>query len=84
MGRLSDLQRREKARNTLIQTVAKIYETDPTLGRKWQAGMVNYYIGRLAELLIQQSGIEESTPELIEYFQTELMKILLVDNKEGK
>ena len=76
MGRLSNLQRREKARKTLIETIAKIYDTDPTLGRKWQSGMVNYYIGRLAELLIQQSGIEESTPQLIEYFKSELMKIL--------
>lgn len=55
----------EKARQTLIETIAKIYDLEPTLGGKWRANMVTYYVNCLAELLLYQSGFRNPTQEAL-------------------
>lgn len=56
MGRLSNEAKAERARASLIKTIASIDDLEPTLGGKWKAGMLSYYVNRLAELLLYQSG----------------------------
>ena len=55
-GRKSNETKQAEARETLIQTIAKIQALEPTLGGKWQAKMVLYYRSRLAELVLRQCG----------------------------
>lgn len=76
-GRLTDEARREKARDTLVGTLAKIVDTDPTLGEKWQNAMVRYYVGLLAELLLRQSGITEISPSVKAHMESQIRSVLL-------
>tara|TARA_Y100000310_G_scaffold319672_1_gene375227 strand:+ start:598 stop:939 length:342 start_codon:yes stop_codon:yes gene_type:complete len=52
-----------KARESLITTIAKIHDLEPTLGGKWKTKMENYYISRLAGLILYQSGFSNPSPE---------------------
>ena len=65
VGRFTDEERREKARNVLMETIAKIADLEPTLGGKWQKNMVSYYTRRLAELVLFQSGFNHPSEEAI-------------------
>ena len=56
----------ERARSVLIETIAKISDLEPTLGGKWRRKMVDYYVGRLAELLLYQSGFDNPSKDAIE------------------
>ena len=58
-GRLTNAERQAKARKTLVETLTKIHDIDSPLGRKWRDGMVAYYVGVLAELLLRQAGLDD-------------------------
>lgn len=66
MGRLSNEAKAEKARQSLIKTIASIDDLEPTLGGKWKVGMLDYYITRLAELVLYQSGFKHPSQSAIE------------------
>lgn len=59
MGRLSHEEKAKRARDVLIETIAKIDDLEPTLGGKWKIAMVEYYSNRLAELLLYQAGFQD-------------------------
>lgn len=77
MGRPSDEEKQRRARESLIQTIAKIHDLEPTLGGKWRRNMEIYYIRRLAELVLYQLGFndptERATLALIDRIQTVLV-----------
>ena len=56
MGRLNHEEKAARARQTLIDTIAKIDDLEPTLGGKWKRNMLLYYYHRLAELVLYQCG----------------------------
>lgn len=66
MGRLTNEEKATKARQVLIETIAKIADLEPTLGGKWKRGMLDYYCGRLAELVLYQSGFVRPSLQAIE------------------
>ncbi len=76
MGRLSNEAKAEKARESLIQTIAKIHNLEPTLGAKWRANMVTYYVDRLAELLLYQSGFSQPSKLAIRAMATQIRFVL--------
>ncbi len=75
-GRLTDEARREKARNSLVETITKINDLEPTMGGKWKASMVRYYRHRLAELLLYQVGVVEYSPGVIKEVEDQIESIL--------
>ncbi len=77
MGRLSNEAKAEKARQSLIKTIASIDDLEPTLGGKWKAGMLDYYVRRLAELLLYQSGFKRPSREGIEAMERGIRDTLL-------
>ena len=77
MGRLSNEAKAERARQTLIKTIASIDDLEPTLGGKWKVGMLDYYVRRLAELLLYQSGFKEPSQAGIEEMERGIRDSLL-------
>ena len=72
-------EQEEKARQTLINTIAKIYDLEPTLGGKWRQGMLRYYSNTLAELMLSQMGIEDLSPINIAMMGQELLQSITND-----
>ena len=70
---------KEKARQTLINTIAKIYDLEPTLGGKWRLGMLRYYSNTLAELMLTQMGIDDLSPINIAMMGQELLQSITND-----
>ena len=83
MGRLSNEAKAEKARQSLIETIAAIDDLEPTLGGKWKRGMVAYYTNRLAELLLYQSGVSHPSKIAVEAGQAGLYASLGVETEMG-
>ena len=80
VGRLTDEERREKARNVLMATIAKIADLEPVLGGKWRSRMLDYYTHRLAELVLYQSGFEHPSSEALEAVVSSVENILEIGN----
>lgn len=76
MGRLSNEAKAEKARQSLIQTIAAIDDLEPTLGGKWKTGMLTYYVSRLAELVLYQSGFKHPSEPAIEQMRVRIYDVL--------
>ena len=72
-------EQEEKARQTLINTIAKIYDLEPTLGGKWRLGMLRYYSNTLAELMLTQMGIDDLSPINIAMMGQELLQSITSD-----
>ena len=83
MGRLSNEAKAERARQSLIQTIAAIEDLEPTLGGKWRKGMLNYYTNRLAELVLYQCGFRQPSINAIKVLQSEIVSLLLPDGDDG-
>lgn len=76
MGRLSYEAKAEKARQSLIITITKIHDLEPTLGRKWREGMLDYYTIRLAELVLYQLGFTNPSALAVKTLSDEISAIL--------
>lgn len=76
MPRRKKADREKKARESLIKTIAKIHNLEPTLGAKWRENMLVYYVDRLAELLLHQSGFRVTTPYGIREMAAHIRRIL--------
>lgn len=76
VGRFTDEERREKARNVLVETIAKIADLEPVLGGKWRSGMLDYYSHRLAELVLYQSGFEHPSREAVEAIRIRIYDLI--------
>lgn len=83
MGRLSNEAKAEKARQSLIETIAKIDDLDPILGGKWKRNMLTYYVNRLAELVVFQSGFSNPSSLAIETVASGIRDTLLPDRDNG-
>lgn len=83
MGRPSNETKNARARETIIQTIAKLYDSDPALGGKWREHMVLYYLGRLGELVLRNAGFENPAVYAITYMAGYLREILY-GNEGGK
>lgn len=82
MARPSNEQKQARARQSLIKTIAKIYDLEPTLGRNWRANMLSYYIDRLAELVLYQLGFENVAERAIQALADEIRDVLEVGPRE--
>lgn len=83
MGRLSNDAKAEKARQVLIDTIAKISDLEPTLGGKWQRNMVRYYQNRLAVLLLYQCGFRNPSQYAIAYLTDRIADTLDQNGGDG-
>ena len=63
MGRLTNEEKAAKNVQSLIETIAKIDDLEPTLGGKWKSKMLDYYVGCLANLILYQSGFSNPSFE---------------------
>jgi len=73
----------EKARLTLINTLCKISDLDPTLGGKWKRGMLRYYAERLAEVMIAEEGHGEYPPEAVYVVAEKVLDLLESGDLDG-
>lgn len=80
MGRLSNEAKAEKARQSLIKTIAEIDDLEPILGGKWKRGMLTYYVNRLAELVLYQSGFSDPSGPAIQAMARVIRREVLEDD----
>ncbi len=75
-GNKRDEEKAKRARESLIETIAKINDLEPTLGGKWKTNMVAYYTNRLAELVLYQSGFRNPSQAAIAAIQAGIYESL--------
>lgn len=80
MARPSNEEKQRRARESLIQTIAKINDLEPTLGGKWRANMVAYYVNRLAELVLYQSGFNTPTVQAVQVVELSIRNMLELES----
>jgi len=73
----------EKARWTLINTLCKISDLDPTLGGKWKRGMLRYYAERLAEVMLVEAGSKEPTARDVEVMAERILDLVESGDLDG-
>jgi len=73
----------EKARRTLITTLCKISDLDPTLGGKWKRGMLRYYAERLAEVMLVEAGSKEPSPRDVEAMAERILDLVESGDLDG-
>ncbi len=75
MAKSKETKERE-ARETLVSTIAKIQDLEPTHGGKWREGMLRHYYEKLAELMIYQQGVDYPNQENISFLALRLRDAL--------
>ncbi len=77
MSRPTNETKAERARQVLVDTILKLDDVEPVLGGKWKSRMIEYYVNRLAILLLYQSGFSSPSSLAVDYMVMDIVAMLI-------